>query len=84
MDFGDLSHGMTRFVSRGSSSQLCRVPGHGALFLTGCYWQPIRVVYPIRRVELPWGAERGTPWGGVAGSRLGACVGLHVSLGSAD
>ena len=55
-----------------------------ALFLTGCYFQPIRVVYPGRPGKLSWvqgglyraGRHQDLGWG--------ACVGLFVSLGSAD
>ena len=55
-----------------------------ALFLTGCYFQPIRVVYPGRPGGVIMGARRVVPCGEASGSGLGACVGLPVSLGSAD
>ena len=55
-----------------------------ALFLTGCYFQPIRVVYPGRPGGVIMGARRVVPCGEASGSGLGACVGLFVSLGSAD
>ena len=77
LDFGALSLGVARFVLCGSSSQLYRaVPGS-----VSDWHQPVGVGSVA---ELSWGTKWGAPCGGALGPGLGTCVGLFVSLDSAD
>ena len=82
LDFGALSLGGARFVPCGSSSQLYRgrtglCP---ALFLTGISQSDELAIRKSYHGEQS-GVHRA---GGASGSGLGTCVGLFVSLSSAD
>ena len=76
LGFGASLLGVAHFVLCDSSGQLCRaVP---ALFLTGVSQSELSCRWVII------GSKAGCTVQGASGSGLGACVGLLVSLGSAD